>query len=64
MNECFCVFRIISCVSVYLDSIRVSHSFYDAKIGLISIAYIRFYQNVALLSCNRLRKFNANIRHW
>lgn len=40
--ECFCVFRIISCVSVYLDSIKVSHSFYDAKIGLISIAYIRF----------------------
>ena len=43
MNECFYVFRIIiSCVFVYLDSIRVSHSFYDAKIGLISIAYIRF----------------------
>ena len=34
MNECFCVFRIIiSCVFVYLDSIKVSHSFYDAKIA-------------------------------
>lgn len=43
MNECFYVFRIIiSCVFVYLDSIKVSHSFYDAKLGLISIAYIRF----------------------
>lgn len=43
MNECFYVFRIIiSCVFVYLDSIKVSHSFYDAKIGLIPIAYIRF----------------------
>lgn len=31
--ECFCVFRIIiSCIFVYLDSIKVSHSFYDAKI--------------------------------
>lgn len=39
--ECFCVFRIISCVFVYLDSIKVSHSFYDAKIVITSIAYIR-----------------------
>ncbi len=36
------MFRIISCVFVYLDSIKVSHSFYDAKIGITSIAYIRF----------------------
>lgn len=57
MNECFYVFRIIiSCVFVYLDSIKVSHSFYDAKIGLISIAYIRFYQKAAFLLCNRFRK--------
>lgn len=43
MNECFYVFRIIiSCVFVYLDSIKVSHSFYDAKIGITSIAYIIF----------------------
>lgn len=42
MNECFYVFRIIiSCVFVYLDSIKVSHSFYDAKIVITSIAYIR-----------------------
>lgn len=65
MNECFYVFRIIiSCVFVYLDSIKVSHSFYDAKIGLISIVYISFYQKAAFLLRNRLRKFNANIRHW
>lgn len=65
MNECFYVFRIIiSCVFVYLDSIKVSHSFYDAKIGLISIAYIRFLSKWAFLLRNRLRKFNANIRHW
>lgn len=38
----FYVCCVISCVSVYLDSIRVSHSFYDAKIGLISIADIRY----------------------
>lgn len=57
MNECFYVFRIIiSCVFVYLDSIKVSHSFYDAKIGLISIAYIRFYQKASILLCNRFRK--------
>lgn len=49
MNECFYVFRIIiSCVFVYLDSIRVSHSFYDAKIGLISIAYIRFFIKMSI----------------
>lgn len=41
--ECFYVFRIIiSCVFVYLDSIKVSHSFYDAKIEITSIAYIIF----------------------
>lgn len=43
MNECFYVFRIIiSCVFVYLDSIKVSHSFYDAKIEITFIAYIIF----------------------
>lgn len=60
----FYVCCVISCVSVYLDSIRVSHSFYDAKIGLISIAYIRFFFKMSILLRNRLRKFNANIRHW
>lgn len=49
MNECFYVFRIIiSCVFVYLDSIKVSHSFYDAKIGLISIAYNRFFIKMSI----------------
>lgn len=62
MNECFYVFRIIiSCVFVYLDSIRVSHSFYDAKIGIISIAYIRFYQNehfyCAIVCANSMQTF-------
>lgn len=62
MNECFCVFRIIiSCVFVYLDSIKVSHSFYDAKIVITSIAYIRLSSKCCILLCKRFRKFNANV---
>lgn len=65
MNECFYVFRIIiSCVFVYLDSIKVSHSFYDAKIEITSIAYIIFSSKCSILLCKRFHKFNANIRHW
>lgn len=53
MNECFYVFRIIiSCVFVYLDSIKVSHSFYDAKIAITSIAYIRLSSKCCILLCN------------
>ena len=48
----FYVFRIIiSCVFVYLDSIKVSHSFYDAKIVITSIAYIRLSSKCCIFYC-------------
>ena len=61
----FCVFRIIiSCVFVYLDSIKVSHSFYDAKLGLISIAYIRFLSKSSNFVVQTFSQPQCKCRHW
>lgn len=65
MNECFYVFRIIiSCVFVYLDSIKVSHSFYDAKLGLISIAYIRYSSKYNNFIVQTFSQIQCKCPHW